>query len=720
MNADPRSAPAESGPLAFYRAQARLMWEWRPNRLATVRRAVLSYVGACLALAIAAGVVPGLAVHGLAPLALGGFLLLLLDSGSALLLHWLLVSLPILLAQLAGLVVQFMVILILGRVIPGVTVDGPTAAIWGAVVVTLLNSLFAELVAVSDDDSYYSVLVRRLVGRDFGRAPEPVPGLLVVQIDGLSLPVLGEALRGGRAPTLARLVRDGAATLRPWRPLLPPTTPASQAGILHGHNDRIAGFRWYEKDSARLLVANRPDDAAEILRQVSDGQGLLVDDGASIGNLVTGDAPRSYLTMATIAEAAPADDERRMRGFFVTTVNYIRMLVLMAGEVVKELYQAERQRGRSVEPRMHRSLHFAVERAATNVALRTISTALVIEEMYAGAPSIYVDFTGYDTIAHHCGPERVESIDALEGIDRAIGTLLKAGRHTRREYRMVVLSDHGQSLGATFRQRHGQPLEEVIAALLPESTSIVGTTDSVESAGMGRRIAAEFGRGSGLGPLLARRLPHLLGRADTRAGAGPPDAPPDVVVCSSGNLAHVYFTAEPGRMTDEAIEARHPGLIAALARHPGIGLLVVRSAAGHAVALGAGRRLDLTTGTADDSPLLSGLGPQVADNLGHLEGFPTAGDLILLGAFDRSSGEVTGFEELVGLHGGLGGLQGQPFVLFPAGLTLADDLPPGAPALFGQLRAWRAQLQAAAGQRQPAAGVDAPDRPSPMNRGGPP
>ncbi len=159
----------------------------------------------------------------------------------------------------------------------------------------------------------------------------------------------------------------------------------------------------------------------------------------------------------------------------------------MVGEVAKELYQAERQRGWAVEPRMHRDLHFAIERAATNIALRTVSTALVIEEMYSGAPTIYVDYTGYDAIAHHCGPERVEAIDALEGIDRAIGSLLKAARYTGRAYRMVVLSDHGQCLGATFQQRYGQTLEAVIAALLPGTMTVVGTTESVESAGMGRR-----------------------------------------------------------------------------------------------------------------------------------------------------------------------------------------------------------------------------------------
>ena len=687
------AAPTAHGWIAFYRLQARLMWEWRPTRLAILRRAILSFVGACIALAITAGVVPGLQVDGLAPLMLAGLVLLALDSTLAVVLHGLLVGLPIFFAQALGLVAQVGAIVVLGRVLPGVHVGDTAAAVWGAILLAVLNSLFAELVAVSDDDSYYSVLVRRLVAREFRHAKEPIPGLLVVQVDGLSLPVLREAIRAGRVPVLGRLVRDGEATLHPWIAMLPPTTPASQAGILHGNNDGVAGFRWYEKASARLLVANHPEDAAEIVRRVSDGRGLLADDGAGIGNLVTGDAPRSYLTMATIEERASEHDERRMRGFFVTTVNYIRLLVLMAGEVVKELYQAERQRGWSVEPRMHRDLHFAIERAATNIALRTVSTALVIEEMYGGAPTIYVDYTGYDAISHHCGPERVEAIDALEGIDRAIGSLLKAARYTGRPYRMVVLSDHGQCLGASFRQCFGQSLEAVIAEQLPGTMTVVGTTDSVESAGFGRRIAAEFGRGSGLGPLVARHMPSALRRAGGDAASKDAAPPPDVVVASSGNLAHVYFTGDPGRMTSDSIERRHPGLVETLARHPGIGAVIGRSAEGHTLVLGADGQQDLDATPPDGSDLLAEYGPRAREALHRLASFETAGDLILLGSVDAVTGEVTGFEELVGSHGGLGGRQTEPFILCPASMELADDPPVGAPALYRQLVAWREQLQ---------------------------
>jgi uncharacterized membrane protein YvlD (DUF360 family) len=679
--------------LAFQRLQADLVWEWRPTRLAMLRRAILGIVGGCLALAIADWMLTGLYIDGLPPLLLAGLLLVALDSVTAVILHGLLVSRPIFIAQAMGLVLQFAAIVLLARLMPGIRVDGPETAVWAALLLTAINSLFAEIVSVSDDDSYYSVLVRRLAARDFGRAAEAVPGLLVVQIDGLSLPVLAQAIRAGRAPVLGRLVRDGEATLHPWAAALPPTTPASQAGILHGRNDDIPGFRWYEKATARLMIANHPDDAAEILRRIGDGTGLLADDGASVGNLLTGDAPRSYLTMATIGEGASAGDERRLRGLFVTTVDYVRLLVLMFGEVAKELYQAERQRARAIEPRIRRDFGFAVERAVTNVALRTVSTALVIEEMYCGAPTIYVDYTGYDAVSHHCGPERQEAIDALDGIDRAIGSLMKASRSTKRAYRVVVLSDHGQSLGPTFRETCGQPLEGFIASLLPDVTAIVASTDAVEAHGTGRRIAAEFGRGSNFGPMLAGTLRRALGRSRKPART----APPEVVVCSSGSLAHIYFTALKGRMNAETIEKRYPGLISALAGHPGIGTVMGRAADGHALLFGTSGSVDLVPGKPGHNGPLAGYGARAAEKLLHLEGFANSGDLILLGALDPASGEVTGFEELIGSHGGLGGWQGDPFVLCPSAFSLTEDLQLGAPALYRQLVTWRARLQGSRG-----------------------
>ncbi len=119
----------------------------------------------------------------------------------------------------------------------------------------------------------------------------------------------------------------------------------------------------------------------------------------------------------------------------------------------------------------------------------------------------------------------------------------------------------------------------------------------------------------------------------------------------------------------------------------------MRSAAGHTLVLGADGGCDLATGQPEGRDPLVGYGPSAAEDLRRLEGFSNAGDLILLGSVDAVTGEVTGFEELVGSHGGLGGWQTEPFILYPSSLRLTDHPPLGAPALYHQLIAWRDQLQ---------------------------
>ena len=71
--------------------------------------------------------------------------------------------------------------------------------------------------------------------------------------------------------------------------------------------------------------------------------------------------------------------------------------------------QARRTRRSGIQPQMHRGMKYAGMRAASNVLLRDVNVSLIIEEMYRGANVIYADFTDYDELAHHCGPERVES-----------------------------------------------------------------------------------------------------------------------------------------------------------------------------------------------------------------------------------------------------------------------------------------------------------------------
>jgi hypothetical protein len=115
------------------------------------------------------------------------------------------------------------------------------------------------------------------------------------------------------------------------------------------------------------------------------------------------------------------------------------------------------------------------------------------------------------------------------------------------------------------------------------------------------------------------------------------------------------------------------------------------------------------SGHIDDSDPLGAYGTGARDAIRRLVTYETAGDLVLLGAIDPVTGEVTGFEELIGSHGGLGGWQTEPFILVPAGLAPPVGPHVGAPTLYHQHVAWQrdAASEAAASEAEVSEGSPA-------------
>ncbi len=341
---------------------------------------------------------------------------------------------------------------------------------------------------------------------------------------------------------------------------------------------------------------------------------------------------------------------------------------------------------------MHRGMKYAGMRAASNVLLRDVNVSLIIEEMYRGANVIYTDFTDYDELAHHCGPERVESLQALDGVDEAIGTLAKAAEDAPRPYKFIVLSDHGQSLGLTFKQRYGQSLGEVVRDLMAGRATVMQTTTKAEGSTFVNSFLSEITRSQGVGPTVARAA--LAGKThDGVVDLDDEEVPPPadestIAVVGSGNLGLVWFTGNDHRLTVEELEELHPGLVARLAAHPGVGLLMVRSSKHGAVAFGpAGvHYLDEERVEGEDPTTI--FGPHTVMSLQREDAMTHAPDLLLLSMYDPVMGEVAAFEELIGSHGGLGGPQTQPFILHPAEWTLDEEVPLGAPAIYRNIRRW--------------------------------
>ena len=259
---------------------------------------------------------------------------------------------------LAGLVGQAILVYAAIWLAPGITASF-WSAFWASWIVAGVGTATAWLTSAGTDDSFTASLLRRKVAREPVADPD-VDGVVFVQLDGVAFPVLRWAIQAGGVPTLRRWVTSGDYVLREWTAQLPCTTPASQLGILHGTIAGVPAFRWYDRELGRVLIANRPGDAAVIEQRASTGRGLLADDGLGLGNLFTGDAPRAVLTMSRLGDSRGSPAARDTFAWFLThPQGFTRSVVRTVAEVGKERWQAARQKRLNVLPRVHRGWTFA-------------------------------------------------------------------------------------------------------------------------------------------------------------------------------------------------------------------------------------------------------------------------------------------------------------------------------------------------------------------------
>ncbi|MEU7601590.1 phage holin family protein [Streptomyces sp. NPDC040724] len=559
----------------------------------------------------------------------------------------------------------------------------PETAVVVAAVMSAVASATSTALAVRDDEAYRRRLYRladrrrrrlgvppggsRGSGAGGPGAGEAAPGLVLLQLDGVGYEVLRGACGSGLMPTVADWL-DRSHRITPWRTDWSSQTGASQLGILHGSNFDVPAFRWYEKDTGEVMVCNRPTSAAELQRRAvartGDG-GLLTLDGASRGNLFSGGADQLALVLSVSARRGRANRSRSgYFAYFSDPANAVRTAVSFVAEVVREIGQSLRARIRGDRPRVARGGLYPLIRAFATVVERDVVVAAVIGDVLAGRAAVYADLVAYDEVAHHSGPRGRDTDRVLARLDRSLALIARVAEHAPREYRIVLLSDHGQSPGETFLSRYGLTLKDLVRAGcgLPVSRRAGRTRSGAEA-----RAAV----------LAALHRPVEEGE-EARPGPGS-----DPVVLASGNLALISFPDVPGRASRERVERAHPALLATLANHPGVGFLLVDG-----VVLGPGgavARLDVP-GEAEE--LLSPFGPGAAQAVRRTDAFPHVADIMVNSAYDPDTGAVHAFEEQIGSHGGLGGEQGHPFLMWPTQLSDPGEEPVGAEAVHGVLRRW--------------------------------
>jgi uncharacterized membrane protein YvlD (DUF360 family) len=660
----------------------------RPSWRQVVWRGSVVTVVIALSLALLAAILEGFTIDSTADALLAGFVIGLVNAIVWPALAFLVVPLSVLTLGLGAIVLNALFIGWVLERLPGVEVDGFWTSIFIVVGLVVVTTAISTLLALDDDAYFDRRASRQARKRARGANVTDVAGVVFVQFDGVALAVLRRAIRSGDVPNLHRWLREGSHRLIGWETGWSSQTGVSQAGILHGSTVDMPAFRWLDKATGTIFVSNHPKFAAAIEREHSDGNGLLAHQGSSYGNLFSGDAERSVLTMSGAGRRKEGRTGAGYFGYFSRPGQAIRTLVASLVEIARERIAAASQRRRGVQPRVDRDWTYALLRTFTTVVTRDVSVQGVMNDMCEGRAAIYVDLLGYDEVAHHSGPERVDALAVLRDLDRQLGRIERTTRWTPRPYKIVVLSDHGQTQGATFAQRTGHTLADLVADLCGSAAS--GDTD------------AEAGKTESTAWL--RQARHADDSGEKVISAVP-------MVLGSGSLGLISIPGDPHRLTREEIDARYPNLISGLASHPEIAFVLVKQASGSSVVLGNSGSRDLASGEVVGHDPLEPFGPRAVEQVSEVDGYRTVADLMVNSRYDPELEEIAAFEGQVSSHGGIGGPQTHPFLLYPVELT-----PPGepiftSPAMHKVLKGWLAEVGHPSGS--PGATITTAGTPSP-------
>jgi hypothetical protein len=268
----------------------------------------------------------------------------------------------------------------------------------------------------------------------------------------------------------------------------------------------------------------------------------------------------------------------------------------------------------------------------------------------------------------------------LRQFDRTLATILKVVREKApRPYEFILLSDHGQSFGATFKQRYDISILDFIKEQLPQGTSAVETSGgddgSLPVAAMLKELEniEEQDMKGGVGRVMVDQAQRMmLNNPDLQERTQVAEAA-EVTLCYSGNLAQVYFDLFPRKITLNELNAAYPGMVDALVNHEGVGFVVAYEDDGEPVAFGKNGARNLHTGdVVGEDPLLPFGNVDLRSwQVRRIADFPNAGDLILNSTYYEDE-TVAAFEELIGNHGGLGGAQTDAFILHPGDMQIPE------------------------------------------------
>lgn len=454
----------------------------------------------------------------------------------------------------------------------------------------------------------------RLLGIPLPKGEVDEPGLLIIQIDGLSRVQLEKALAEGSMPFLASMIRRNHFSLETFYSGVPSTTPAVQAEIFYGVRAAVPAFQFLDRKSGKMLRMFEAESVARIEAELAQtGADPLLKDGHAYSNIYRAGAVRSRYCSQDLAPDEIIKRLHPLKNLLLAIAYFPRLLrILGLGLLEFGLALMDAIKGLFTRENAWMELCFVPARVVVCIIVRELIRFRVLLDLERCTRVIHANFLGYDEQAHRRGPASAFAHWSLKGIDRTIADFYRAAQGvSHRDYELIVYSDHGQQKCMPYEQKFGRQLGAALQEVFTNGP------------------LAEF-------PVWSRQAPQLVGATVDRcraffkleplneASAAEPDPAQHIIVAAMGPLGHLYL---PRTLSIEELA----NYARAMVRDAGIPLVLIKDGNGGVSAFHRDGEGDLIEHRAallgENHPLLD----EVAGDLIALCHRENAGDIVISG-----------------------------------------------------------------------------------------
>jgi hypothetical protein len=483
------------------------------------------------------------------------------------------------------------------------------------------------------------------------------PGLVMLKIDGLSHRQMQRALKNKRLPHLARLIREGRYSLKPFYSGIPSSTPVVQGELFFGIRTSVPAITFYDRQQDKKVNMLLPASVETWSRKLqADGRPLL-QGGRSYSNIYVGGAEEARYCIQTMRLRSLRQVASSVKLVLALTLQPLKLLQMLGYGLLETALAFTDFFGGVLEGRnIVKELKFVPTRVLVCIFLRELIRIRVKMDVSRGVPIVHASFLGYDEQAHRRGPGSAFAHWSLKGIDDVIREIHRtAARSPCRRYRLVVYSDHGQEATLPYEAQSGMSLETAVERALRAAEGGNGTHRN------GRRDAG--------GGMRARRARSLLWTGSPKGGgAGVTTNGKDLAgathITALGPLGHIYLAGKP--------DAVQKGRIAENLARDGKIPLVLYDTGERVVALNPRGRFDLATEAEAVLGAAHPFAEQAARDLAATCRHPQAGDLVISGWVPE--GPAVTFAVENGAHGGPGRDETRAFVVLPEVMNPAAEV----------------------------------------------